>query len=83
MINEMIMQLVEEETNPEELFLEDIVEEALDLEDDVIFGDIDIEDELIERINAGIRIGCDDAIDFTDAEINDTIFDDIIDDYEY
>lgn len=82
MINEIIMQLVEEETNPDELFLEDIAEEALELEDDTISGLVDIEDELIERINAGLRIGCDDAIDFTDAEINDAVFDDLINDYD-
>lgn len=79
-MNELIMQLIEEETLPEEMFLENIVEEAVDAEQSAISQEDDFEDELIERINAGMRMGYRDAVDFTDAEVNSAVFDDLTDD---
>lgn len=79
-MNEIMMQLIEEETNPEEMFLEDIVEEATDAEYSAIAQDDDFEDELIERIDAGMRLGYKDAVDLSDADVNNAVFDDLTDD---
>lgn len=79
-MNEVMMQLIEEETNPEEMFLEDIVEEAVIAEQDAIAQVDEFEDELIERIEAGLRMGYKDAVDLSDADVNTAVFDDLTDD---
>ena len=79
-MNEIMMQLIEEETNPEEMFLEDIVEEAVIAEQDAIAQVDEFEDELIERIEAGLRMGYKDAVDLSDADVNTAVFDDLTDD---
>lgn len=79
-MNEILMQLIEEETNPDEMFLEDIVEEAVEAEEETIFGAAEIDDEVIEFINSGMRLGYNDPIDFTDAEVNSAVFDDLTED---
>lgn len=79
-MNELMMQLIEEEVNPEEIFLEDIVEEAVEAEEETIFGSAEIDDDVIEFINSGMKLGYNDPIDFTDAEVDTAVFDDLIDD---
>lgn len=78
-MNEIMMQLIEEETNPEEMFLENIAEEAIDAEYSAISQEDDAEEEIMMRIDKGESIGYEDPINFSD-DVNSAVFDDLTDD---
>ena len=79
MVNEMMLQLVEEMVNPEEIVLDEQIEEAVELEEDTIAGTDDLDDEIICRIDNGDRVGYEDPIDFTDDDVEDAAADDLLD----
>lgn len=81
-MNEIMMEIIEEETSPDEIFLEDMAEEELDLEDDTIFGTAEVDDDIIEYIEDGMKLGYEDPIDFTDADVDSAVFDDYTDDVD-
>ena len=75
MVNEFILQLVEEMDDPCEKALEDEVEKSIDAEDSILFGDEEFDDEIIERINSGEKLGYEDPIVFADPEVKEVIDD--------
>lgn len=77
MVNEMILQLVEEMVNPDEIALDEQVEDIIELEDDTLLGAAEVDDELIEFIANGGRLGYDDPIDFTDNDVDEALDDDL------
>lgn len=74
MINEYIMELVEEITNPTEIALNDTVEDAIDAEDDVLFGTAEIDDDVIQFIDDG-GLGYENPVDFS-MDVQDAVDDD-------
>ena len=74
-MNEMIMRLIEEETLPEEMFLEDIMEETIDTVEEIITGIAESDDFIIDTIASG-GIKCENAIDFSDDVIYAALDDD-------
>ena len=66
MVNEIILQLVDEMVKPEEITLENTVEDTIELEDDTIIGAAEDGDDIIELIDRGEGIGYRDPEDFTD-----------------
>ena len=61
-INEMMFELIEELTQPDEIALDHNVEETIDAEMDTVLGASEEDDELIEFINKGGRMGYDDPV---------------------
>ena len=75
-INEYMMELIEEMVNPQEIALEGAVEDAIDDEDDVLFGTAEDDDEIIEFIDNG-GLGYEEPINFADDEVEKVLDDDI------
>ena len=74
-VNECILELIEEMVKPDEIALCNKVEDAIDAEDDVMFGIAEIDDDLIDFINRGTGLGYEDPIDFSD-DVEDALDDD-------
>lgn len=79
MIDHLMLELTEELINPEDAYLDDQVEKAIDAETDVLYGDDDGDDELIDFIDKGKRLTNSDPVDFTDDDVEEIIQDDMED----
>ena len=84
-INEYMMELVSEMVDPVEISLNEQIEQQIEDETNVICSMFEDEDELIEFIDKGAKIGYDHPIDFSDdnyedVEDIDNDVDDIMDD---
>ena len=79
MVNTFMLELAEELVDPSEAVLDDQVEEVIDTEEEVMLGVSDDDDRVIEFIAKGERLTNEDPVDFTDDDVNDTIFDDLED----
>ena len=79
MIDHLMLELTEELINPEDAYLDDQVEKAIDAEIDVLYGDDDGDDELIDFIDKGKRLTNSDPVDFTDDDVEEIIQDDMED----
>ena len=75
-INEYMMELIEEMVNPQEIALEGTVEDAIDDEDDVLFGTAEDDDDIIEFIDNG-GLGYEEPINFADDDVEKVLDDDI------
>ena len=65
-VNQIMLELVEEMVKPEEIALDNKVEDAIEAEDDVTFGTAESDDDIIEFIANGGKLGYEDPIDFSD-----------------
>lgn len=74
MINEYIMELVEEMTNPTEMALNDTVEDTIEAEDDIMFGTAEDDDDVIQFIDDG-GLGYENPVNFS-MDVQDAIDDD-------
>lgn len=72
-MNEYMMELIEEMVNPEEIALNDTVEDAIDDEDDVLFGTAEDDDDVIEFIDNG-GLGYENPVDFS-MDVQDVVDD--------
>lgn len=75
-MNEQIMQLIQEEGMPDEMFLENMVEETVEFEDEIISGVAESDEAYIEFIAADGRMQYDDDVNFA-------AFDDLDDEDEF
>ena len=75
-MNEYMMELLEEMVKPEEIALDGQVEDAIEAEDDVLFGTAEDDDDVIEFIDNG-GLGYEHAIDFSDTSVEDVLNDDV------
>ena len=75
-MNEYMMELLEEMVKPEEIALDGQVEDAIEAEDDVLFGTAEEDDDVIEFIDNG-GLGYEHAIDFSDTDVEDVVNDDL------
>lgn len=75
-MNEFMIELLEEMVNPEEIALEGTVEDAIEAEDDVLFGTAEVDDDVIDFINNG-GLGYESPIDFSDTSVEDVVNDDV------
>lgn len=64
-INEMMMELIEELTQPDEIALDHNVEETIEAEVDAIFGTSEEDDDVIDFVASGGRLGYQDPVDFS------------------
>ncbi len=69
-IDNMILELIDEDNKPEELYLDDIVEEAAEQELDTVSGYAEKDDDLIDFIDHGGRMGYKDPVNFIDADVD-------------
>ena len=76
-INECMMDLIEEMTDPSEVMLNEDVEDEIENETNAICSMYEDEDELIEFIDKGARIGYEEPIDFSDDDDDDDLDDDV------
>ena len=65
-INEYMMELLEEMVNPDEIALNIQVENAINEQDDALFGIAELDDDLIEWIDSGEKFGYEDPVDFSE-----------------
>lgn len=75
-VNEIILELAKEMVDPVESMLEDEVEDAIEIEDDILTGTGDAEDELIEFIASGNRLFNVDPVELDDEDLDDDEDDD-------
>lgn len=73
-MNEYMMELIEEMISPEEIALSDTVEDAIEAEDDIMFGTAEDDDDVIEFIDNG-GLGYEDPVDFS-VDVQDAVDDD-------
>lgn len=72
-MNEYMMELIEEMVNPTEMALNDVVEDAIEAEDDILFGTAEDDDEVIEFIDHG-GLGYENPVDFS-MDVQDAVND--------
>lgn len=72
-MNQYILELLEETMNPEEIALECTVEDAIEAEDDIMFGTAEDDDDIIEFIDNG-GLGYQDPVDFS-VDVQDAVDD--------
>ena len=78
-MNEYMLELLEEMVKPDEMALDNQLEDTIESEDDIVFGTAETDDEIIMFIDNGERIGYVDPVDFTDPDVDDAVYDDIED----
>lgn len=64
-INEMMLELIDELTDPGEITLDEDIEDIIDDEIDVIFGTAEEDDDIINFVDSGGRMGYENPIDFS------------------
>ena len=65
-INEFMFELIDELTDVGELTLDADVEDTIEEEMDAVFGDAEIDDDVIELIDSGEKMAYENAINFFD-----------------
>lgn len=77
-VNQNILDLIDEEMDPCEIELENTIEDIIELEEDAIFGNAEDDDDVIDFIDGGNKLGYEDPVDFSD-DVEDVIHDDMCD----
>lgn len=77
MPSEIMLELAEELVNPSDVVLDKQIEDVIDTEIDSLLGVGEDDDDVIDFIDHGGRLGNSDPVDFTDDDVDDVVEDDI------